>query len=265
MSLPWRDPLSVWLAPGEVAVVRRNFGFRGFGEQLRLLRPAAVAGAPAWRGALDALAASLDDAGAHTPRARIVLSNHFVRYAVARWREDLKSPSERQAFIHHCFRETYGAAADGWTLREDCARYGQDSLACAIDSALLEGLRDAFRNARMRVASVQPLFMTAFNRHRRALGDEGGFFVYEPGRLCGAGFAQQQWVSVSNVRVDAPGLLPFALERERLLHGLPGDGPAYLCIADPRAPAAGFAASVQVLERRPPLGEAPPEMPEAAA
>ena len=138
MSLPWRDPVLVALAPGEVTIVRRNFGFRGFGEQVRVLHPEPVKQPPAWRPAVDALARALEGAPARATRARVVLSNHFVRYVVARWREDLHSISERQAFVHHCFRETYGSAADGWTLREDSEQHGKASLACAIDAALLE-------------------------------------------------------------------------------------------------------------------------------
>jgi hypothetical protein len=250
VSLPWRDPLSVWLAPTEVTLVRRNFGFRGFGEQMRVLRPQPVLQGPAWRGAVDALAQSLEGSSARTARARVVLSNHFVRYVVARWREDLQSPAERQALIHHTFRETYGAAADSWTLREDTERYGRASLACAIDAALLDALRDVFRRAHMRVASVQPLFMSAFNRHRREMGDSGGFFVYEKGRLCSACFEHQEWRSVSNARVERPQALAAAIDRELVLHGLADDAPAYLCIVDDTDPPTGLARPVKVLERR---------------
>lgn len=250
MSLPWRDPLSVWLAPGEVSVLRRNFGLRGFGEQMRVLRPEAATQPPAWRNAVDTLARALEASPGRSGRARVVLSNHFVRYVVARWRDDLQSGPERQAFIHHRFRETYGAAVEGWILREDPAHHGKPSLACAIDAALLDALREVFRRAHMRVASVQPLFMAAFNRHRRAVGESGGFFVYEKGRLCGACFDEAEWRSVSNARIDGTDSLAMALEREMVLHGLSADAPAYLCLVDDCEAPAGLARPVTLLERR---------------
>lgn len=249
MSLPWRDPLNVWLAPGEVTVLRRHFGFRGFGEQMRVLRPEPALQPPAWRNAVDTLARSLESSPGRSGRARIVLSNHFVRYVVARWREDLQSASERQAFVHHCFRETYGHAADEWTLREAGEDHGKPSLACAIDAALLDALRDALKRVHMRMASVQPLFMVAFNRHRRAIGDSGCFFVYEKGRLCSACFNESEWRSVSNTRVEGPEQLAVAMEREMVLHGLAADAPAYLCLVDDCEPPS-LERPVQVLERR---------------
>jgi AcrR family transcriptional regulator len=181
---------------------------------------------------------------------RVVVSDHFVRYVIARWREDLRSPAERQAFIHHSFRETYGPAVEGWTLREDHGSHGRASLACAIDSALLEALRGIFRLARMRVASVQPLFMAAFNRHRRAMGADGAFFVYESGRLCGACFGGEEWLSISNVRVVGPDALAAAIDRELVLHGLPAEAPVHLCIADGSAPPEGLARPVKVVVER---------------
>ena len=257
MSLPWRDPLAVWLAPAEVTVRRRNFGLRGIGEQVHVLHPEPAAQAPAWRPAVDALARSLEGSHARGGRARVVLSNHFVRYVVARWHDDLNSIAERQAFIHHCFRETYGAAADSWTLREAPEPHGKASLACAIDGGLLEALRETFRRAHMRVASVQPLFMAAFNRHRRTLGDSGCLLVYEKGRLCSACFEQAEWRSVSNARVDAARMLPVALEREIVLHGLDEQVPAYLCMVHDCELPTPLARPVKILERRAEQGREP--------
>jgi hypothetical protein len=248
VSLPWRDPLTIWLSPGEVSVTRRNFGLRGFGERVSVVHPEPSTQPRVWRAAVDALAKSLEASPGRTPRARVVLSNHFVRYVVARWRDDIQSISERQAFVHHCFRETYGAAADGWTLREDPEDHGKASLACAIDADLLEALREVFRGAHMRVASVQPLLMAAFNRHRHEIGDTGALFVYEKGRLCSACFEKAEWRSVSNARVEGAEMLGIALEREMVLHGLAEDALSYLCIVDDCEPQ--VSRPLKILERR---------------
>ena len=250
MSLPWRDPVRVSLAPSEVTLALRDFGFRGFGERNRSLRPQLVLRAPAWKAAVDALAQALDPPPPRAARARVVLSNHFVRYAVVPWRDDAAAPAEREAFVRHVFRESYGSASEAWTLREDNAAAGCASLACGVDTQLIESVRETFRKARMRVAAIQPLYMSAFNRHRRAMGENGAFLVYEHGRLCSGSFHASQWRAIQNSRVDVGTPLEAAIEREVLLHGLGADAPVFLCMVDECEPPPELERRITVVERR---------------
>jgi hypothetical protein len=250
VSLPWRDPVRVSLAPGEVSLALRDFGFRGFGERERKLRPQLVLRAPAWKAAVDALAQALDPPPPRAARARVVLSNHFVRYAVVPWREGLAAPAEREAFMREVFQETYGSASAGWTLREDHAVAGAASLACGVDAQLIDALRETFRKARMRIAAIQPLYMSAFNRHRRAVGDRGCFLVYEHGRLCSGSFRDNQWRAVHGTRVDVGTPMDTAIEHEAVRHGLDADAPLFLCAVDQCEMPSAFARPVMVVEQR---------------
>ena len=254
MSLPWRDPVRVSLAPGEVSLALRDFGFRGFGERERRLRPQLVLRAPAWKAAVDALAQALDPPPPRAARARVVLSNHFVRYAIVPWREDLAAPAEREAFVREVFEEHYGSACASWTLREDNATAGLPSLACGVDTQLIETLRETFRKARMRIAAVQPLYMAAFNRHRRAVGEHGCFLVYEHGRLCSGSFQDGQWRAIHDARVDVGTPIEAAIDHEVMRHGLGADAPVSLCAVDACELPAVFARPVTVLEQREAVG-----------
>jgi hypothetical protein len=86
-----------------------------------VVEPGAGSGGPAaepWRASLDTLAVVVRDPQTALGRVEIVLSDHFVRYALIAWSESLVANSERLAFARLAFRDVYGQVADGmcaWT------------------------------------------------------------------------------------------------------------------------------------------------------
>ena len=97
-------------------------------------------------------------------RITCIVAGDGVRYRVVPWSEDLAGPMHRQLLAEHCFREAYGDAARGWTVRQYTPRRGEASLACAIDTALLDGLDAAAQARRLKLISVQPSLMHACNQ-----------------------------------------------------------------------------------------------------
>jgi hypothetical protein len=137
-----------------------------------------------------------------------VLSNHFVRYTVLPEQDGSATPEEEIALARFQFTKIHGERVKGWEVRVS------EELACAIDTALLEGLRGCFpRTGKARLVSVQPYLMAAYNRSRRRIPREGAWLLLaESGRTCLARVAAKGWASVHNGReVDAEELL----ERER--------------------------------------------------
>jgi len=51
------------------------------------------------------------------PAATVILSNHFLRYALVPWRAELADAKEDLSFARHCFTKVYGKAAQQWKLR----------------------------------------------------------------------------------------------------------------------------------------------------
>jgi hypothetical protein len=138
----------------------------------------------------------------------VVLSNHFVRYAVLPERDGATTPEEELALARFHFTKIHGDRVKGWEVRVF------DGLACAIDAALLEGIKNAFpRKGKSKLVSVQPRLMAAYNAARRRIPREGAWLLLaEPGRTCLACVAAKGWGSVHNGReTDAEELL----ERER--------------------------------------------------
>jgi hypothetical protein len=136
----------------------------------------------------------------------VVLSNHFVRYAVLPADTGAATPDEELALARFQFAKIHGERAKTWEVRV-C-----DGLACAIDSALLQDIKRMFKG-KARLVSVQPRLMAAYNGARRRIPREGAWLLLaERGRTCVARLAAHGWASVYNGReTDADELL----ERER--------------------------------------------------
>jgi hypothetical protein len=169
----------------------------------------------------------------------VVLSNHFVRYALVPWSDALSSEAEEEAYVRHHFTRIHGERAKSWLFRSSEARHGAPRLCSAIDRQLLEELKACFPKSRKaRLVSVQPQLMTVFNRARSAIPRSGAWLlVAEPQRACVGLHAGGQWRAVQNAKGDWRALL----ERERhraggavpdlvLLHAdaaLPADAPGW--------------------------------------
>jgi hypothetical protein len=122
----------------------------------------------------------------------VVLSNHFVRYAVLPADTGAATPEEELALARFQFARIHGERAKSWEVRV-C-----DGLACAIDSALLQDIKRMF-NGKARLVSVQPRLMAAYNGARRRIPREGAWLLLaERGRTCLARLAARRWASVYN-------------------------------------------------------------------
>ena len=117
----------------------------------------------------------------------VVLSNHFVRYAVIPALDGAASREEELALARFHFARVHGERVKGWEVRLSPGT----RLACAVDAALVEGLKAC--------ASVQPFLMWAFNRWRRRIPRSGAWLVLrEPERVCVGMVAGNDWRSVCN-------------------------------------------------------------------
>ena len=218
-SLPELLParITVCLAPAEVTLGAKRIACDpGFGAER-------------WHGALEALR------GMTFGRARVtvVLSSHFVRYAVVPWSDALGTPAEEDAYVRHHFAKVHGERAKGWLFRSSEAPRGAPRLASAIDRTLLDAVKACFPKAgTARLISVQPELMCKLNEWRSAIPPQGAWVVLaEPGRACIALHADGGWRSVQNGK----GAWRALLDRER--HRIDGEVPSLVLIAGAAAPA----------------------------
>lgn len=226
MSLLWRDELRVVMAPDQLVLVRLAWTFTTRGPLRRVVLksiadcPASGGGMDSWDAAITTLDAELSRLSGRKMSARVILSNHYLRYTVVPWNETLSDAAEEEAYARHCFRQQYGGSADQWELRLSVEPPHVPHLASAVDTRLPAALRSVFQRNGIQLTSIQPRLMAAYNNCRHTLKDVSAWFaLYEPGRLCLALLQQGHWNSVRTMRIgdDWRDTLAVHLEREALL------------------------------------------------
>lgn len=222
MSLLFPERVAVALAPDQVVVGGRTLD----------CDPAF--GAEPWHGALETLRSV---PWPQRCRVSVVLSNHFVRYALIPWNAALADPAEEEAYVRHHFTKVHGERAKSWSLRWSADSGDAPRLASAIDAALLAALKARFAGGKARLVSIQPYLMAAANRARRAIPASGAWLVFaERERACIALYAGGRWRSVQNAKG------PWLATLEREWHRAEENAPrlALLVGARPAGEAAGW-------------------------
>jgi hypothetical protein len=223
---PWlHKELRVIVSPDQVALlqVQRTLTWRGLRCTIHdaySVPCESATGTQPWRAAMLALETALPGYANGKTAATVILSNHFLRYALVPWRAELADAEEELSFARHCFTRVYGKAAGQWELRLCQGAPEIPRLASAVDTALLDALRSMFDGAGIPVRSIQPHLMAAFNGFRGSLQQPSAWLaVIEPGNLCLALLKQGRWSRVRSLRIDRAWReeLPLILERETYL------------------------------------------------
>lgn len=235
MSRLWRDQLRIALSPQRVVAVR----FSGFPRR-RLAEKEIIAcdeSAPNWKSALESVAQALLSRPAwQGADASVVLSNHFARYQLLPWSDEIGSDAELAAYARQSFAQVHGEAAKAWAVSVNDARRGQPTLACAVDRGLIDGLDQAFAVSKSHLVSVQPYLASAFNTLRKGFADEAAWFVVvEDGKLLLSLLLKGNWQAVAARKVSAEAWaeeLPLLLDREWRLKGI-AEGPRQVYLYGP--------------------------------
>lgn len=207
MSRWLTDELHVSLSPAQIGVaqVRRSPGIKGIKRAVIAKQSVACSSDPqafVWDGALQALDTLLPKYAEDHPKVTIVLSNNFVRYALVPWSDLVTGEEQLQAYTRHCFQMTYGAMSANWTLRLSRATVGASQLASAVDDKLLAACNEVVKRHGLRLASVQPYLMSAFNQLKMQFqGMDAWFALAEPGNICLAQIQQGKWVRIRTARM----------------------------------------------------------------
>jgi len=224
VSLRSRERVLLSLEPTAARAVLLSGAARAPAAQHELIGPAPACQAP-WRGALELLADLLAGAPRLRGEATVVLSNAFVRYALVPHAGRVGAPEERAALARAQLEKLHGERVRDWEVRLGRGAAGAPGLAIGVDRALLEGLKAAFAPLaqRLRLVSVQPYLMSAFNRWRSLLPTEGGWLVLgEDQRVCVALLDGRDWRGVSVSREPEPSfercLALVRRESARLAH-----------------------------------------------
>jgi len=157
---------------------------------------------------------ALMDAKWQGAKPTVIVSNHFVRYAIIPWNAELAIESERQAYMRHCFTLAYGEPAKAWDLRMSEPSFGQSAIASAMNSSFLQTLHEVFAEAGMALTTVYPQLMLAMNQTIRQVKQQNAsmgakqalnfwLVTIHSQRVCLTLLENNSWRLVKNVALAA--------------------------------------------------------------
>jgi hypothetical protein len=157
-----------------------------------------------WEAALDTLELCLEDPSWHEAGLRLIIADTFARYAIVPWSDDLSDDAERMQHARLCMASTFGDVVSQWTVTVSDAPPGMSQVACAIPTALLDRVRSIADVQGLKINSVQPQLIAAFNGWREQLPRRNAWFVtLDEGSLAAAHFSAGQWDCVRSVRIGS--------------------------------------------------------------
>ena len=215
----WRDRYCVALRPDGVELVRRRHGPQTAIDLKEAAACAPAAEGPAWGPPLIALKELLARPRIGAGDLSVVLSNHFARFLIVPWNGELANAVELQNYALACYENVFGEAAAAWEVRVSPERAEAPRIACAFDRTLLEGLNEAVAGSKLRLASVQPYLMVAYNRVSKAFRSKDFVFLLaEEGRACLLAASGSLWRSVRSTPLPIADPLAMAGFIEREVH-----------------------------------------------
>lgn len=226
MSLWSRDECRIVLHPQQLVLgqLQRGLTRRGLSSRVLARRfvpcRAPAPGQPPWSGALKALEEVMPEIAEQRAHATVILSNHFMRYAMVPWSDALNDEAEDISWARHTFGEMYGREAGDWELRVSPGRPGDAQLASAVDARLAGALRELFGRHQVGLGSIRPHLMHACNACRGLLQQRSSWMaLVEQGNLCLALLQKGRLAWVRSMRTGRHWHkeLPFLLNREELV------------------------------------------------
>ena len=200
------DRLRIALCPGQIVVSRLD-GLRVQIVEKRIFSSDCSPQSPVWQCLLALLPEVLRDCGSGVRTASVILSNHFVRFAVVPWRDEVIKEGEREALARHCLRAAYGNSVNDSDICVSDSGFRKNALASTVERPFLAGIRDIFASAGISVTSIQPYFMSAFNRFRNNLSARPNLClaIAEPRRATIGLYDEAGWQLIAGRRLINDG------------------------------------------------------------
>jgi hypothetical protein len=218
--------MRIGLTPDRLVCAGYYGGWRSTVTRKEMIAVEAPRNSADWKPAVDALPAALARFRGGRRAVTVILSNHFVRYALLPWIPALKTDEEWLSLARDRLAIVHGTTSEQWDVRSSQTTSAGPRVACAVDRALLDALEARIGADGGTLVSVQPYLMAAFNRMRPAIGTDSCWLaVEEPGRLTLALIQGGVWTAIRTRQADAQWqtMLQDILERESAMLGVDPD------------------------------------------
>jgi hypothetical protein len=197
----WRDEVAIFIAPRRIALARRA---RGLKPRLGSATEIAVAGHWGDFGpALSKLTDVLAEPTWQDALARVIVADPWARYGIVPWPNLRLDNDGRLTHARYVLAESYGEAVSDWSVSLADTPPGQAYVACAMPAELKRGLEEALAGARLKLVSLQPQLIVAFNAWRHQLPPDDAWFVsLDEGSLAAVHLSQGAWDRVHMARLS---------------------------------------------------------------
>lgn len=158
-----------------------------------------------------------------TARASLVLSSHYCRYLSLPWSDALLDTATGREYLRQAFVDVYGDSASDWEIAFPDTPYAQTVVACAVERAVLEQVRDVAIVPGL--THVRPYFSAAYEAFRKEIDTANAVFaIIEDGLMTVGRICERSVVEVDVLSVGAawPAILVAWLSRTALLEGETG-------------------------------------------
>ena len=212
MSPLWRDEIAIFLAPRKIALARRTRGLRArLGAATEIAVPGGSAGD--FRPTLNRLADVLSEPTWQDASVRVVIADPWARYGIVGWPTTRLDDAGRLTHARYVLTDTFGEGLSDWNVTLADAPPGRAYAACAMPGQLVPSLEDVLATARLKLISLQPQLVVAFNAWRHRLPADSAWFVcLDDGSLSAVHVTNGAWDRVHMARLSAD----WVVELERL-------------------------------------------------
>jgi hypothetical protein len=226
----WRDEVGAYLSPHRLCLVRMKRGVKPtqVAEHEQRFEGART---DSWAAALETFAATLAQSPWAGTCTRVVIADHWARYAIVPWVAALNSAEERLAHGRQLLTGLYGEAIAGWDLRISEAPPQATRVVCAVPGELLGAVRAACAAHGNTLLSLQPQLVAAYEAWRHCLPQANAWFVsVEQGSLAAARLGPHGWDRVHGVRIGSDWMRELKRLQTfgRLASNSPEEGQVYV-------------------------------------
>jgi len=208
----WRDEVAIYLAPRKVSLLRLRRG----------LRPTVVASTDLVvtdghfgdvRPALARLTEVLVEPTWQDAHARVIVADPWARYGIVPWPNVKLDAEGRLAHARFILTDAFGEGLSDWSVALTDSPPGRAYVACAMPAPLKAELTDVLSIGRLRLVSLQPQLVVAFNAWRHRIpADDAWFVSLDEGSLTAVHMTGGAWDRVHMARLSTQ----WTLELERL-------------------------------------------------
>jgi hypothetical protein len=157
-----------------------------------------------WSRPVEALGTLLAAEPWRAARIRVVLADHWARYAIVPWVAALSSNEERLAHGRQLLASLYGEAVAGWEVRISEAPPGATRVVCAISGELIAAVRSLCLTHGCKLLALESQLVASYAAWRHALPVSNAWFVsIEQGSMAAARLARHGWDRVHVVRIGS--------------------------------------------------------------